>query len=297
MNFRILALITVIFSLFISVPSFAEGRGILVLAHGVASHSGGHGGGHGHPPKEEGPWEKTVRELVGEAEKEIPYPVELAFGMWNRESFQHGVDALLSEGVTELRVIPLFVSSHSMVIRAQRYMFQLSDENPLPWMDPGKVELSSQIAKVEFASALDDSVEVSGILNDRVAALSVDPSSEEVILVAHGPVSDEDDAKWLSDLQVHAHRLKMHSHARVMTLRDDAPKEIRDEMTRRLRAMVQEISTAGKRALVIPVLLASGGIEAGLIKRLEQLTYEYSGEMLAPHPELIRWLVKSADSE
>lgn len=275
-----------------STMSFANSPGVLVLAHGVSGHSDEHGGGHGghHPPRE-GTWEKTVRALVAEASIRGSFPVELAFGMWDRDSFQAGVDRLVARGATELRVVPLFISSYSMVIRAQHYLFGLREENPL-WFDPGRISIPSVIAKVTFSPALNDSPELSEALGRRARELTENPALEELVLVAHGPVSDEDDELWLGDLRVHASRIGTGHLVHVITLRDDAPKEVRDEMTRRLREIVTGISSRGRTALVLPVLLAPGGIEAGLLERLKGLSYRYRGRMLAPDPSLVNWITR-----
>lgn len=276
------------------IHSFAGSPGILVLAHGVAGHSGGHGGGHGgHHPPHEGPWERTVRALVAEASSRAAFPVDLAFGMWERASFQAGVDRLAARGVTELRVVPLFISSHSMVIRAQHYLFGLLEENPL-WFDPGKVSIPPTIKALTFSSALDDSRELSEDLQRRALELTEVPAREELVLVAHGPVSDEDDELWLRDLRIHASRIGTGQPIHVITLRDDAPSEVRDEMTRRLREIVTGITLRGHVALVLPVLLAPGGIEEGLLERLTGLSYRYRGRMLAPDPGLVNWIIRMA---
>ena len=56
-----------------------------------------------------------------------------------------------------------------------------------------------------------------------------------------------------------------------------------------MREMVREQSKMG-RTLVIPLLLASGGVEAKIPQRLKGLAYEYRGEALLPHPKLAEWI-------
>lgn len=270
-------------------PSQAHAtRGVLVIAHGKGDH------GHGIPAPE-GPWEKAVREAVESASQKLQEPVDLAFGMWSRSSFEKGVQRLEQRGATEIRVIPLFISSHSDVIRAQHYQFGLRPENPLPF-EPGKIRLPSSITQVSFSPCLDDSAELGQILVARARELIQNPSAEEMILVAHGPLTDEDEELWFKDLSVHSQRITQ-AHgipASALTVRDDAEEDIRNEMTRRLRAKVEAIRAQGKTALILPVLLAPGGIEAGILERLSGLSYRYSGHMISPDPLLSDWIVRMA---
>src|SRR3972149_1405907 len=54
-----------------------------------------------------------------------------------------------------------------------------------------------------------------------------------------------------------------------LTLRDDAPKPVRDEATAELRGIVQRHSEQGRRVLVVPLLVSFGGIDRGLRERLQ----------------------------
>jgi sirohydrochlorin ferrochelatase len=49
----------------------------------------------------------------------------------------------------------------------------------------------------------------------------------------------------------------------AMTVRDDAPAEVRAAEAAELRAAVTRLSGGGKRILIVPLLLSYGGIEAG----------------------------------
>jgi len=273
------------------VSSCGAKTGILVLAHGVSSHHGGH-----HPQGDD-PWELTVRETVRTAKSRIPYPVELAFGMWSQKNFQTGVDALVAQGICRLVIVPFFVSSHSVVINTQRYQFHLTEENPLPF-DPGRIRIPGSVRETKFQSALDDHVLLSEVLRDRLRGLSTTPENDEAIFVAHGPVSEEDDRLWLKDLAVHARRIcdsqgmAASCNIHPFTLQDDALPPIRHWKTLMLRQLVGEITARGHNPVIVPVLLAPGGIEKGLIERLQGLTYRYNGRMLAPDPRLADWLVE-----
>ena len=269
-----------------------KNRGVLVLAHGKSSHVH-----NGTAPivSDEDLWETTILKMVGEASRSISVPIEVAFGMWDKENFQEGVNLLANQSVCELVVIPLFISDHSNVIRTQKYQFHLTDENPLPF-EPGRITIPATIHHIEFKSALNDHPFLSSIIADRASQLSINPASEDLILVAHGPNDETDDLQWHKDLSAHAERIvtpffKKH----IITLRDDAPDEIRNQRTKELQDLVKQSLANQRKALIVPVLLAPGGIEAGLKERLYGLDYVLSPKMLAPDSHLVEWLIQKSN--
>lgn len=279
-------------------------KGILVLAHGKASHRHGDHDHENHlnsmpidinsntTPKVD--WEDTVLNLTVEASTKIPYPLEVAFGMWDHDNFQKAVTHLGHQKVCFLEIIPLFISDHSDVIRAQKYQFHLSETNPLPF-ELKRVELPSSIQMVRYQSALNDDQTLSQIIQKRALEMSQNSQQEELILVAHGPNGDEDDLLWLRDLNTHSNRIQIpFSKIHVVTLRDDAPEPIQEKKTQELRGYVQGALSQGKTPLLLPVLIAPGGIEDGIKERLQSLQYRFSNHMIAPDPLLIEWLIERA---
>ncbi len=289
--------------LFTGVASANEG--ILVLAHGTAMD---HIAENKYPPeksqcemvKEHGdhkPWEATVCSVTEAVAKKVQYPVETAFGMYSLDSFQHAVDRLAKSGIQTLRIIPLYVNSNSSVIRQQKYMFGLLEQG----LQIDKVILPKSVTNIIFTAALDQSEHLSYVIAKRAEELSSNHVKEEVIMVAHGPVDALDDEHWLRDLNIHAQRVQV-ERAKLgkpffmihpFTVKDDAPKEERDRKTKELRQLVQSIKTRGNKAHILPVLLAKGGIEKGILERLEGLEFHYVGNMLAPDDELVHWIESS----
>ena len=149
---------------------------------------------------------------------------------------------------------------------------------------------------VELRPALDESPQLREVLLDRARALSRDPSRETVILIAHGPNDDAANQRWLAMLETVAQHLKHAGgfrEAAGLTLRDDAPEPIRHAAIEQLRQEVQRVSAAGE-VLVVPVLMAKGGIEHKIAKALEGLAYRYSGQTLLPHPLIAQWIAQRA---
>lgn len=272
-------------------------RGVLVVAHG--SHKHGH---HINSMSEHDHWNETVTDAVVELKKRLQFPVELALGMWDKESFQMGIDKLVAKNVCALKVVPLFISSDSEVIEVQKYMLGVREDLNFP-VNVGRLRIPSQIKIVQYGKALDTHEFVSEILEERVSEMSQHPQVEGVILLAHGPYTDLIEPRWIELLKVHGSRIQQDVLSKrgekfddisYFTLRDDSPPHIRNERTRLIREKVKELNQKNIRPLVMPVILSAGGIESGILERLEGLRYSISGKYLMPHTKIVDWLELSA---
>jgi sirohydrochlorin ferrochelatase len=276
----------------ISSVSAAE-KAILVIAHGSMA---GHGEGHGcamHPT----PWEKHVIDAVEETRAAVSVPVGVAFGMWETHCFQAAVDRLVKQNtdLRELVVLPLFISSHSIVIEAQKFIFRQAHR----WLAfQGILKRIRFDGSIVYLPGIDYDSDISPILVDRAKSLvaaGTPNRAKDLILVMHGPVGPATNRKWLAmgekylaDVQK---ELSFRSVAAI-SLQDDAPAPIRNRNTRQLRRLVEASRTADADALILPLLLSEGGIQASIEKRLEGLPYVWTGEALLPDPRLSGYLLK-----
>jgi hypothetical protein len=153
---------------------------------------------------------------------------------------------------------------------------------------------------LSMTAALNRHPLVGSILADRARSISTAPTSEAVILVAHGPVPEDDNNRWLADMAVLAEHVRTtapFAAVDYMTVRDDAGPAIREAATRELREKVQAHHAAGRRVLIVPHLMSFGGIEKGLLKRLEGLEYAITAQALMPDDRLAKWVMESARQE
>lgn len=273
--------------------------GVLLFAHGGRVQS----------------WNEEVRHIADRVDLTIP--TEVAFGMATRSSLQAGIERLEARGVTEIVAVPLFVSSHSSVIDSTAYLLGLRPDAPkdlriFAAMDHGGAmdmshagmdhmaanpEASKPVhAKVpiRLAPALDHHAIVADILVDRAATISHDPAKEVVVIVAHGPVPDDENLLWLKEMRQLADRMRTKTaYAGIvgLTVRDDADDAVRNQATKELRKQVEEISGSGKTPLIVPLLLSYGGIENGLRERLKGLDYRMPQQGLLPDPRLADWVI------
>jgi hypothetical protein len=136
---------------------------------------------------------------------------------------------------------------------------------------------------------------VDGVLADRVRDLSREPANEAVLLLAHGPGDDEENARWLSLMEARASGVRALGAFRAVrceTLREDWP-AAREAAQARVRAFVEEQGRAGARVLVVPFRVSGFGPYASV---LEGLTYERDDRGLLPHANITTWLSASADA-
>jgi outer membrane receptor for ferrienterochelin and colicins len=290
--------------------------GVLLLAHGGSA-----------------AWNAQVERIA--ADVRTTYPVEVAFGMATKASMEAAIARLLAQKVTEIAAVPLFVSSHSSVVTSTAYLLGLRAEAPadlqafahmnhgaagghadhgagasgttgtagatgttaasVPVSDPTTPIVCP--VPVRMAAALDDHPLVADILSDRARALSQDAAHEVVILVAHGPNEDAENARWLENMRRLAARMShdpAFARIEVLTVRDDADDAVRKQATADLRGTVERARRDGDRALIVPLLLSFGGIENGIRTRLDGLDYAMSTQALLPDPRLARWIIESA---
>ena len=278
-------------------PGIVAAQGILLLAHGGRDD-----------------WNRKVLEVASQVD--APRPVEVAFGMANKRAIQDTVDRLAELGVTRIVAVPLFISSHSSLFRATEYLLGSRDDAPpqlaafarmsarkaagrtsdgpgFDWTTP--VETAVPIS---MTPALDGHELVAEILISRAEDVSRTPEQEVVVLVAHGPSSEEDNALWLANIRLLAERMcprTRFSRIEYLTVRDDAPKLVQAKATAELRAVVEGAVREGASALVVPLLLSYGGIEAGIRERLEGLPYRMAHQALLPDERLSEWVLMQVE--
>ena len=105
------ALPTLLLALMFTLPLAAQTEGILLMAHGG-----------------DDTWNEAVLSLATQLDQTTP--VEVAFGMANKRTIQDAVSRLSERGVAGIVAVPLFISSHSSVIRATEYLLSAREEAP-----------------------------------------------------------------------------------------------------------------------------------------------------------------------
>ncbi|RCW51909.1 sirohydrochlorin chelatase [Paenibacillus prosopidis] len=194
---------------------------------------------------------------------------------------QDGIDTLEQQGVTDLYVVPLFVSSGST------HVDEIGQAFGLPWVSDLEGDLSTfrVAAKVTYGLPIDDDLEIAELLVANIAELSTEPAKEALLLVGHGSKENVFHERWQQGLTRLGERLRaLGGFARAeyaMLLPDQAAAKLQEMQTKHPEESV----------IVVPLFLSQGYFTNHVIpKRLSGLTYRYNGRAMLPHPAIERWL-------
>ncbi|MEK8130901.1 CbiX/SirB N-terminal domain-containing protein [Paenibacillus filicis] len=240
--------------------------GILVISHGSRS-------------------EEWVR-LVDEAVHAVQLPpgiliVSAYLEIVEGRLIQDGIDMLEAQGVTDIIVIPLFVSSGSTHIDEISYALGMKLSPLLPTdMEPFRIK-----AAIHLAQPIDDDPLIAEIVHEKLSPLSECPEQELVLLVGHGSVEKGFHTAWRQGLEKLA--------ARIQTLGGYAGADgvmlLPDQVGWKLRTWSRRLP--GCTVLVAPLFLSEGYFTGQVIpERFEGCEYRYNGQSLLPHPGVSLWM-------
>lgn len=282
-------------------------KGVLVMAHGGSL-----------------TWENTILNAVAPIKNK--YITEVAFGMADPSTLQEAINKLEFQGVTTIVVVPLFISSHSPILRQAEFLFgfrqELADEpmvmnhggssangshsehnssnNSYTGEEETVVSLDPIVfkSKIILTNCLDADSLVAATLFNNVKKFSKNPEQETILLVAHGPNDDFDNDKWLVSLDSLTKQMmtlqkletgKEFKAIQFTTVRDDANKKVYNEAKQKARSIVETANSEGN-CIVVPLVLSTGGIEKGIQKRLEGLNYTWVDLALLPSDNITKFI-------
>ena len=249
--------------------------GTIIIAHGADS-----------------TWNSHVFEVAKQVRTGGPVEVSFLMGAGARTArFQDVVRKLEAQGVREIAVVPLLVSSHSGHYDQIRYLagepVELS-ESMMHHLHMAGIERPTSKVPIRLTKAMDDAPQVARVLADRALAMEPDPGTRALFIVGHGPNSAEDHAAWMRNLRRIADSVKVWTgfrDVRVDVVRDDAPAEVRAEAVRRVRELIEmQHAITGKEVIVVPILVSRGAVSRDKIPNdIKGLPAVYRGDPLLPH--------------
>lgn len=240
--------------------------GVLVISHGSRGED----------------WVRLVDEAVSAVRVKQGVPIVSSFlEVVDGRLIQDGIDQLEQLGVTDIAVVPMFVSSGSTHMDEIAYALGVTAEPKLE-TDLGKFRVR---ATIHLSAPIDDDPEVADIVLEKVADLSVDPSRELLLLIGHGSKEAGFHEQWRDGLHRLSARLKrVGGFAEVggaMLLPDEAAATVKCWQQDRPDLTV----------VVAPLFLSRGYFTNKVIpERLAGLMYKYNGQALLPHPQVSRWM-------
>ncbi|MDO7907561.1 CbiX/SirB N-terminal domain-containing protein [Paenibacillus sp. JX-17] len=244
--------------------------GVLIICHGSQDKA----------------WVQLVDDAAAGLRLPEDLPVEISFlELVTGRLIQDGINRLEAQGVTDLLVVPLFVSSGSTHVDEIGYALGIKDE-PEKETDLERFEIHS---RVHYGYPAGDDPLIAEMVWDKVRGLSQDLSREMILLVAHGSIHDGFRQRWERELSSLAEKVHLLSGAAAADFALLNPESVHAKAA----YWNQE---RGYDVLVAPLFLSAGYFTNVVVpRRLGDLTYRYSGETLLPHPLLARWIERQVE--
>jgi sirohydrochlorin ferrochelatase len=245
--------------------------GVLVISHG----------------SRDADWVMLVDDAVSAVSLPSEVPVYAAYlEIVEGRLIQDGITHLESLGVTDIIVVPLFVSSGSTHIDEISYALGVIPEPKLETdMTPFAIR-----ARIHFTSPIDDDPVIAEIVYDKLKSLSKDPSREIMLLVGHGSVEKGFHLQWRRGLEKLAERIQLlgdFDEADVVML-------LPDQVECKMRWWGKR--KPGHTVLVAPLFLSDGYFTRHVIpSRMEGYEYRYNGLALLPSPLISKWMERQIE--
>lgn len=194
---------------------------------------------------------------------------------------QDGICSLEAQGVTDIIVIPLFVSSGSTHIDEISYALGVIPEPKLETdMEPFDIK-----SVIHFTSPIDDDPIIAEILVDKIRDLSEAPEREIVLLIGHGSAEDGFHQQWQKGLEKLAQRMRQLGGFDKADTAMLLPDQMKEKMAWWSR------HKPGHTIVVAPLFLSEGYFTGNVIPSgLEGYAYKYNGRALLPSPLISRWM-------
>lgn len=241
-------------------------KGVLVIAHGSRDKK----------------WVDLIDQVVADVCAKFPIEVgflELVVG----RSIADGVWRLEKQGVTDILVIPLFMTMGSTHLNEIQYALGLIDTPAIPTA----IRPMYPQAKITWSSPLEDHPMVVNILSERIKKLTEDPSEEILFLIAHGSEYSGFHQRWEELLRKVTMKLRHYFGFRAATYATLHP----DNIVQRVGAICKQ-----NRVLVLPLFLSEGYFTKTLVpSKLEGLSYVYDGKTILPDERISAWIEDSIE--
>ncbi len=241
--------------------------GVLVISHGSRN------------PE----WVLTVDESICKLNIPSGMPLDSSFleAVEGRE-IQDGIDALEQKGVTDLIVVPLFISSGSTHMEEIQYALGLIEESAIE-TDIGRMRLR---ARVHFCAPINDDPLIAEICLEKIRPLSVHPEREILLMIGHGSDESGFGDRWQEMLGAMTEQVRQMGGFALAATATLHPDEIAERVAQLEQAYPEYA------IVVSPFFLSEGYFTKKVIpQRLSEATrVRYNGAALLPHDNITRWM-------
>lgn len=231
-------------------------------------------------------WVRTLDEAWASVREQWEGPAFLSFlELVEGRLIQDGIDALEAEGVTDLVVVPLFVSSGSTHSEEIAWAFGVIPE-PLNETDLEPFQIK---ATIHWCEPMNEAPELIEMVKTRCNELSEQPNQEVLMLVGHGSKQPVFRSAWQQQLDIISNEMQrsfgFFAIATAMLLPD----------TLRQRVEFVQSEYVDKNVIVLPLFISPGYYTRKAIpERLSGLNYAYNGKTLLPDDQVSKWAIQQA---
>lgn len=243
--------------------------GVLIISHGSRDEA----------------WVSIVNEAVSGLTLDEEIPIVVSFlELVEGRLIQNGIDELEHAGVTDIIVIPLFVSSGSTHVDEIEYALGAKPEPERETdLEPFVVK-----AKIHYGYPIDDDPDIAVMIWDKLRELSSAPDRETILLVGHGSIYEGFRQRWQQGISSLASRVREVSGVAAADYGLLNPDSVRSK--------VEYWQEQGHDVLVAPLFLSEGYFTKHVVpNKLKGLHYKYSGQTLLPHPLLPHWMKRQVE--
>ena len=217
-------------------------------------------------------------------------PTAYAFGMamMTSDHIQTALTNLEAAGAKTIVVIPTTTADNSTLIRQWDYIFNKHDTSAYLDVPRAKTNANLVFAPTPTAHPI-----MGEILLDYAKELSTDPANELVILMGHGPQSEEDNAKELEIMGAHADYIKEQggfADVKFANVQDDAPKSVRAANVEIIRGWAKQAVDAGKGVVVVTTALTDSGVVGRMQADVDGTGAKFNSKGLMEHARFKDWL-------
>jgi hypothetical protein len=211
-------------------------------------------------------WKKVMADVAKKVEGEFPV---LEAPATDRKQIQQAIDKLKAARVKKIVVVPLELSSYSVLMDQVRYLLGIRKEPSADFLLGAKagaggarsdVKIKRVVSKVPvvLSTALDDAPVVADLLAARALAQTKRPGKEAVLMIAQASQADIDNSQWLGVIESLGPKVMIKggfAAAKAVVLPSDAPQAKRDEKLRELRTGAQQLRRQAGSLIVLPLTL------------------------------------------
>ena len=204
------------------------------------------------------------------------------------EYIQKGISELANKGVSEIVVLPLFLSESNHILKTvQKNISSYNFEGDIRWN-----------------STMSGSYLTAQILLDRVNQVSKEPEQENLLLIGRGATDKKSEKIYKKELEELANYIKARKHYKSVQVgvyySYNADEKIRETKDNEVDEMVIHAAAKKGRTLLVPFFIGPKyshmmSFTHFVDRRFEDIDLIYNSDEVLLHPNVLLWMKKAAN--